>query len=200
MEKSDVKLAVVNAELAASKNQFDDYVEKSDAELAASKNQFDVVAANYTFLHKKLLGLSSERGTCRIIDNVYEAIHSELIRTGQFTEYANLSSLLSSKKSIDKSTRTAAITKALSTISGLPSAGPYWDALRATKIKRNERQHAELQSQEEAFEIVEDFLKSTSTRGVWQSPTTNLKKILLTMIPLMYKSKKWSSVTTPLPS
>ena len=195
VDKSDAELALVNAESTASKTQFNVYVDKSDAELAlvnaeltASKTQFDVVAANYTILHKKLLGLSSERGTCRIIDNVYAAIHSELKRTGQFTEYANLSSLLSSK-SIDKSARTAAITKALSTISGLPSAGPYWDALRDTKIKRIERQHAELQSQEEAFEIVEDFLKPTRKRMWPPSPATNLKKILLTMIPLMYKSK-----------
>ena len=190
---------VITEELDVSKKRFDEYVDKSNADSAASIKRFDVITEElavskeyYTVVHKILVGLVSERGTCQVIDNVYAAILSELKRTGQFESYDDLSSLLSS----NETTKIAAITTALSAISGFPSAGRYWIALRAVKVTRNERQHADLGSQEEAFEIVDDFLTPTIEKAlhdgkkVWPpSPASDLKSLLFKMIPLMYNSK-----------
>ena len=161
---------------------------KSEAEVAVSYKKFADIAANYTVVNKKLVGLVSERGTSRIIENIYAAILSELKRTGQYENFDDLSSLLKSKL-IDETTKRAAITNALSTISGFPLAGRYWHTLHETKVTRNKRQHAELRNQEEAFEIVDDFVKPTSKRAWPPSPTSDLKKILYKMIPLLYTSK-----------
>ena len=170
-----------NADSAASKKEFKEYVDKSNADSAATKKKLDVV-------QKDLLRLVSERGTIQVIDNVYAAIFAELNRTGQFKEYKNLSSLLSSK-SVDKATKEPAIIKALSAISGIPSADQYWKALHNIKLTRNNRQHADLRSQEEAFEMVDDFLKPNTKSWSPSSSDVDLKTILYKMIPLMYKSK-----------
>ena len=203
---SKKRFDVITEELAVSKKRFDEYVDKSNADSAASIKRFDVITeelavskeelavskGNYTAVHKILVGLVSERGTCQVIDNVYAAILSELKRTGQYENYDDLSSLLSSR-SIDETTKIAAITTALSAISGFPSASRYWIALRAVKVTRNERQHADIGSQEEAFEIVNDFLtptieKALTGKKAWPlSPASDLKSLLLKMIPLMYK-------------
>ena len=170
-----------NAVSAASKKEFKEYVDKSNADSAATKKKLDVV-------QKDLLRLVSERGTIQVIDSVYAAIFAELNRTGQFKEYKNLSSLLSSK-SVDKATKKSAIIKALSAISGIPSADQYWKALHNIKLTRNNRQHADLRSQEEAFEMVDDFLKPNTKSWSPSSSDVDLKTILYKMIPLLYKSK-----------
>ena len=178
---SEKRFDGVTAKLVASKKEFKEYVDKSNADSAATKKKLDVV-------QKDLLRLVSERGTIQVIDNVYAAIFAELNRTGQFKEYKNLSSLLSSK-SVDKATKEPAIIKALSAISGIPSADQYWKALHNIKLTRNNRQHADLRSQEEAFEMVDDFLKPNTKSWSPSSSDVDLKTILYKMIPLMYKSK-----------
>ena len=178
---SEKRFDGVTAELVASKKEFKEYVDKSNADSAATNKKLDVV-------QKDLLRLVSERGTIQVIDSVYAAIFAELNRTGQFKEYKNLSSLLSSK-SVDKATKKSAIIKALSAISGIPSADQYWKALHNIKLTRNNRQHADLRSQEEAFEMVDDFLKPNTKSWSPSSSDVDLKTILYKMIPLLYKSK-----------
>ena len=178
---SEKRFDGVTAKLVASKKEFKEYVDKSNADSAATNKKLDVV-------QKDLLRLVSERGTIQVIDSVYAAIFAELNRTGQFKEYKNLSSLLSSK-SVDKATKKSAIIKALSAISGIPSADQYWKALHNIKLTRNNRQHADLRSQEEAFEMVDDFLKPNTKSWSPSSSDVDLKTILYKMIPLLYKSK-----------
>lgn len=191
LAESNSRSDAVTAELAESKSRSNAVT----AELAELKIRSNEVTAELAAIRSELVYLSAERGICQIIDNIYKAIFSELRKTGQFEQYSDLSSFLRAKTS-DESAKEKSITQALSTISSIPNAGRYWKALRTAETAWNWRRHFELRNQEEAFNLVSDYLKkkpdARGEKSTWKNPPSHesdLKTILLKMIPLIYTTQ-----------